>query len=392
MGLNPYPGERSETMNQKLNNVLLDGSLLIMESLARAGADVFIGYPITPANLLYLYGSKRLPTALAAPDEITTLQWMAGFAAAGKIPVTATSFPGFALMIESVNMAYMMELPMVIILAQRLGPATGTATSGAQGDLLLLNGAISGGYPLPTLCISSIQDCWTLAARSLRWAIEMRSPVILLTSKEDVMTLRNFDIETLPEIKPVTRKFYQGRGPYQTYLPSSNGVPEFLPAGNSKHQVRLNSSTHNRWGIIQNNIPEALENTKRLQMKLEKNISKFTLYELDEQENADTVIFTYGITSQAAREAVIDLRNQGHRVSILVAKTLIPLPVQYLDILGKYRNVILAEENLNGQMKQILYGHSQSTRISGVNTIGRMITPEEICQEVLKHESNVSRL
>jgi 2-oxoglutarate ferredoxin oxidoreductase subunit alpha len=377
-------------MKQKSNNVLLDGSLLIMESLARAGADVFIGYPITPANLLYLYGSKRLPVALAAPDEITTLQWMAGYAASGKIPVTATSFPGFALMVESINMAYMMELPMVIILAQRLGPATGTATGGAQGDLLLLNGTISGGYPLPTLCVSSIQDCWTLAAQSLYWAIEMRSPVILLTSKEDVMTLRDLDVESLPDIEPVARKFYQGKDPYQTYLPQSNGVPEFLPVGNPLHQVRFNASTHDRSGIIQNNIPEALDNTRRLQMKLEKNISRYTFFELDEQENADTIIFTYGITSQAAWESVKELRKQGHQVSILVAKTIFPIPDTYLDILGKYQYVVLAEENLNGQLMQVLYGHTKPAGISGVNAIGRMITPEEITQEVLKYESDIS--
>ena len=122
--------------------VLLDGSRLIVEALARAGADAYVGYPITPASLIYTYSSRRFPAALPAPDEITALQWMAGLAAAGHLPVTATSFPGFALMVESINMAYMMELPMLIILVQRLGPATGTATAGAQGDLLLLNGLL----------------------------------------------------------------------------------------------------------------------------------------------------------------------------------------------------------------------------------------------------------
>ena len=90
---------------------LIDGSRLITEALVRAGAEVFIGYPITPANNLYLFSGKRFKTFLAAPDEITTLQWMSGFATTGKLPVTATSFPGFALMLESINMAYMMELP-----------------------------------------------------------------------------------------------------------------------------------------------------------------------------------------------------------------------------------------------------------------------------------------
>ncbi len=369
-------------------HVLLEGSLLIIESLARAGADVFIGYPITPANLLYLHGSKRFPVALAAPDEITTLQWMAGYAAAGKIPVTATSFPGFALMIESINMAYMMELPMVIILAQRLGPATGTATVGAQGDVLLLNGAISGGYPLPTLCISSIEDCWTMAARAVHWAIRMRSPVVLLTSKDDVVTMRNFNLADLPVIEPIPHPFYEGEKPYQSYLPEENLVPAFLPVGNERHQVRFTSSTHNSQGILQNSTPEALANTERLQAKLEKNLPDYTYYELDEAEGAKIIVFSYGITAQAAREAVEMLRRQGQAISLLIAKTLFPTPSKYMEILQEYPRVIIAEENLNGQMKQLLFGRLQRPGLSSVNAIGRMITPGEIALEVEKHESH----
>ena len=128
-------------MKKKL--VLTDGSRLVMESLALSGCNVFVAYPITPANLIYKYATQRFSVVQEAPDEISTLQWMSGYSAAGHIPVTATSFPGFALMIESINMAYMMELPMIVILVQRLGPSTGTATCGAQGDISLLNGVIS---------------------------------------------------------------------------------------------------------------------------------------------------------------------------------------------------------------------------------------------------------
>ena len=147
--------------------IFSDSSKIITEALAEAGADVFIGYPITPANLLYQYASQRFPIFKAAPDEITTLQWMSGFATAGKIPVTATSFPGYALMLEGINMAYMMELPMIIILVQRLGPATGTATRGAQGDIALLSGTISGGMAIPSFSISNQIDCWEISAKAV---------------------------------------------------------------------------------------------------------------------------------------------------------------------------------------------------------------------------------
>jgi len=238
--------------------VITDGSRLIIESLARAGADAFIGYPITPANLLYSYSAARMPMMLPAPDEITTLQWMSGLSAAGKLPVTATSFPGYALMLESINMAFMMELPMVIILVQRLGPATGTATCGAQGDLLLLRGQISGGHQLPVICLSDYKDCWNLSAEAVSIAVRLRTPVVLLTSKEAVMTHRSFDISTLSEISPVVKPEASISKPYKPYAAGENLVPEFLHVGNPHQQVRINASTHDENGILQHTSAEAL--------------------------------------------------------------------------------------------------------------------------------------
>lgn len=370
--------------NIQNKSVLIDGSRIIIEACVRAGADVFIGYPITPANLLYLYGTQRFPIALPAPDEITALQWMAGFSATGYLTVTATSFPGFALMVESINMAYMMELPMVIILAQRLGPSTGTATCGAQGDVLLLRGLISGGLPIPTLCISDFNDCWNLSHSAVSTAAELRTPVILLTSKEMVMTSCSFDTTTLPEIKPVQRHFYDDKAIYQPYYPRENLVPDFLPVGNELHQVRLTASTHDTKGLLQHSTKEAMANTRRLQEKIVKNLPNFTYYELDEEEDSDTLIFSYGITSNAAREATHLLRERGIAISLLIAKTLLPVPEEYHKIFDRYERVIVAEENLNGQYCEILFGGKKPAKVSVIGSIGKMITPQELVKEVSK--------
>lgn len=373
------------TSTESKTKAFIDGSRLITESCIRAGADVFIGYPITPANLLYLYATKRYPTMLAAPDEITTLQWMSGFAVAGHIPVTATSFPGYALMVESINMAYMMELPMVIILVQRLGPATGTATCGAQGDLSVVNGTISGGFTLPTLSISSIDDCWTMPARAVEMAAKLRTPVVLLTSKEMVMTLLSYDWSKLPEIKLSQVKKYTGNESYMPYQTGNNLIPDFLSVNQNKHQVRITASTHDKKGILQNTSPEAIENTVRLQKKLEKHIDEFTFYELDEQEAADKLVISYDITAQASREAVKQLRKQGVKVSFMAAKTLLPLPNVYTTIAEKYKRVIIAEENLTGQFRQLMFGVVGRKGVTGVNGIAKMISPNEIIEEVLRN-------
>lgn len=364
---------------------LIDGSALMTEALVKAGADVFVGYPITPANNLYAYSGKRFKTFLAAPDEISTLQWMCGFSAAGKLPVTATSFPGFALMLESINMAYMMELPMVVVLVQRLGPSTGTATSGAQGDLSLLRGMMSGGYSVPVISTSSAGDCWELAECAVKTAVNLRTPVVLLTSKEEVMTQFSFDLSKLNGIQEVKRKNWSGDDTYFPYKRDEKGIPEFLPVSNNKHQVRITSSTHNEKGILEGLSPAALKNTIDLHEKIEKNIDSFLNYELDEETDAKTLLVSYGITANATREAAKILLEEGKSVSLLIPKTLIPLPGIYLKVLKQYKHVVIAEENYTGQLKQLLFGVNVPENVHSVNKIGNMIDPSEIIEEVKKH-------
>ncbi len=359
---------------------LIDGSRLIVESLARAGADTFLGYPITPANLIYQYAFRRIPLAIAAPDEITALQWMAGFAACGRLPFTATSYPGFALMAESIGMSHMMELPMVIVLAQRLGPSTGSATDSAQGDLLLVRGLLSGGYSLPVLCPSSFADCWELPALAVQTALRLRSPVILLTSKEMVMTQRDWDLSSLTSITPARRDFYSGSAPYETYAPQSNLVPAFLPVGNSSHQVRLNASTHDTRGLPGPAAGPGLANALRLEKKVRNNLSDFTRFDLDEQAGAQTVIVSWDITALAAREATLLLRRQGRQVSLLIPKTLLPVPPIYLEILNRYSRIVIAEENFGGQLKEIIFGTYERPGVIPVNAVGRLLTPNEIAE------------
>jgi 2-oxoglutarate ferredoxin oxidoreductase subunit alpha len=368
----------------KTKTAFIDGSRLITESCVRAGADVFIGYPITPANLLYQYAGRRYPKMMAAPDEITTLQWMSGFAAVGHIPVTATSFPGYALMIESINMAFMMELPMVIILVQRLGPATGTATSGAMGDLSVVNGTISGGFHLPTFAISNMKDCWDLSPVAIETAVKLRTPVVLLTSKEMIMTLCSFDLSALENIDKKQMKLYDEDEQYSPYKPDNNGVPPFLPLTQNKHQVRFTASTHDMKGILQNSSPDAINNTKRLHNKIINHLDSYAFYEIDEQTGADTIIVSYDVAAQAAREAAAELRSKGKSVSLLIAKTILPVPEAYIDIVSNYRKIVIAEENLEGQFRQILFGKAGRKGVTGVNGIAKMITPEAIITETLR--------
>ena len=362
--------------------MMMDGSEIIIEACVRAGADAYVNYPITPSNWLNMYASKRFPVFAPAPDEITTLQWLSGMATTGKIPVTSTSFPGYALMIETINMAFMMEMPLLIILVQRLGPSTGSATVGAEGDLMVLNGTISGGYNLPVFCISNLEDCMELTAKALKVAVELRTPVVLLTSKEMVMTTRSFDLSKLAEIEPIKRNYYDKSETYIPYNFGENLVPDFLPVGNNKHQVRINASTHDKLGVIRKATPEAINNTKRLRDKIENRIGEFTYYDFDSIEGDDTVIVSYGISSDPARDALIKLRSQGKKVSLLIMKTMLPVPSEVISIIDSFKQKLFVEENLPGLLVRLLYGYHVDAGVRQVNSIGKMITPTDIIKEV----------
>lgn len=365
-----------ETTTSK--NVLIDASKIMTEALVQSGADVFIGYPITPSNLFYSNAKERFPEFLAGPDEISVLQWMAGYAAAGKLPVTATAFPGLALMTETLNMAFMMELPMVLVLVQRLGPSTGSATTGAQGDLKFLEGVISGGFSLPIFSPSDFNDAWTLSNEAVKTAIEFRTPVIILTSKEMVMTQKSFDINSLEALNKVDRTPKDFEPPYQPYKAGKDMVPTFYPLGNDEYQVRFNSSTHAADGLIHKGSPESMQNTIRLRDKLNQRVDEFSFYELDEEKDAKDLIVSWGITADTARDATKNLRISNKKVSLLIVKTILPVPQVIYDIIDSYETVTFAEENLTGQYKQLLVGKRTSSKYKMVNKFGSMIEPSEI--------------
>src|SRR6056297_1966631 len=252
-----------------MSKKMVDGSLLLVEGAARAGVEFYSGYPITPANRIYFGAVRRIPYVLKAPDEITALQWASGLAAAGRVPMTATSHAGFSLMVETVDMAFMMELPVSIILAQRLGPSTGSATTSAQGDLSMVNRMVSGGYNFPVLSPSNLRDCFWLAGKSLEIATKLRTPVVVLTSKEMVGTERSFEIEDLPNLSHAQLKYFHEDEEYLPYAAGEDLVPDFLPLGDDDHQVRMTASTHDKKGILSRANPDAMANTARLQDKIE---------------------------------------------------------------------------------------------------------------------------
>ncbi|NJL29098.1 MAG: pyruvate flavodoxin/ferredoxin oxidoreductase, partial [Thermoanaerobaculia bacterium] len=180
---------------------LLDGATALARGALEGGCNFFAGYPITPASPILMAMMRELPkvggVAIQGEDEIASIGFCIGAAMAGARAMTATSGPGISLYSENVGLALMGEVPLVIVDVQRLGPATGGATTVAQGDVQFVRWGTSGGYPLIVLAPSTIAEHYHLVREAFALAERFRCPVFVLTDKELALTQGTIDAETL---------------------------------------------------------------------------------------------------------------------------------------------------------------------------------------------------
>ena len=346
---------------------LRSGNQMVVEGALRAGCRFFSGYPITPASEIYREMTQRLQArgdvAVGAPDEISALCYCIGASQRGVKALTATSGPGWALMIEAFQYALMTETPLVVALVQRLGPSTGGATQSAQGDVLLAECAVSGGYTVPVFAPSTPGECFALTVQAFNWAEALRTPVVLLSDKDVAMTYEAVDLGALPDVPVWTRQ-----------------SPPFAPVGGPR-KVTLTGSAHNKDGWLRKNDPETLDVLRQLEAKVAARAAELALLTEDLDAGAGTVVVSYGVTARAAREAVRAARAAGRRVSFVGLQTLFPVPADALRAaVGGARRVVVAEENLGGLYRRVLAGALPGVELCGVNKLGGMIRPAEILE------------
>lgn len=365
---------------------------MVAEGALAAGCRFFAGYPITPASEIYEVMMRELPAhgglALSAPDEISSLCYCVGASLRGLKAMTATSGPGWALMIETLQYALMTETPAVIALVQRLGPSTGGATQGAQGDIWLAEFATSGGYTVPVFSPSSAAECYELTLHAFNWSERLRTPVVLLSDKEVGMTTEVVDDAALAAPAVVERSRFDGGRPFVPYgFARPEEVPAFAPVGDGV-KVTVTGSAHDQQGRLRKNAPEVIEVLRHLEQKVEAHAQEMALVRTDLDPGAPFLLVSYGITARAARQALPALRRGGIRISFLQPQTLFPVPRRELDwALAGVRTVFVAEENLSGQYRAVLAPFLGSRRVVGINKLGGLIAPSEIAETVRAAEA-----
>lgn len=365
---------------------LMEGNEAVAHGAMAAGCRFFAGYPITPATTILNAMLTMLPPAggicLQGEDEIASIGYCLGASMAGMKVMTATSGPGISLYSEQISFAIGSEIPIVIVNVQRLGPSTGSATRGADGDINFMRWGSSSGLPVIVLAPVDVRDCYTLTMQAFNLAETYRCPVFVASNKEIGMTRESIDLATVERPTVIDRAMATDREhflPFEIY--NGQSVPYFLPIGDSI-PVRQTSSTHGVDGYITTDASEIHSFQQRLHDKLQTTVDKYSYHEI-ENRHAPTLLIAYGVTARAAKTAVRYCDRQGMPVSLLVLKTLWPVPEGLIRRTARdARRVVVIEMNLGQYANEI-------RRILPDKTIdfyglmdGRLITPRQI-EEVI---------
>jgi 2-oxoglutarate ferredoxin oxidoreductase subunit alpha len=362
---------------------LLDGNEAITWGAINAGCRFFAGYPITPATTIFNTMLKLLPpmggVCLQGEDEIASIGYCLGASMAGLKVMTATSGPGLSLYSEHISFAIGSEIPIVIIDVQRLGPSTGSATRGADGDIQFLRWGSSGGLPVIVLAPVDVKDCFHLTVQAFNLAEEFRCPVFIASNKEIAMTKESLDMDALaiPEIKE--REVPPPGEPFLPFgVPHGRMVPYFLPVG-GKVLVRQTSSTHGPDGYITTDSSQMALSSARLERKLRSARDRFSFYEAHIEDDADTLVLTYGVTARAAKDVFREQKEERKPISLIILKTLWPVPESLIrEKTQKVKRVIVLEMNL-GQYIREVERLLPDKRVDFFGQMdGRLITPRQI--------------
>ena len=366
---------------------LVEGNEAIAWGAVSAGCRFFAGYPITPANTILSTMLQILPplggVVIQGEDEIASIGACLGASMAGLKVMTATSGPGLSLCSEHISFAIGSEIPIVVVDVQRLGPSTGSATRGADGDIQFMRWGSSGGLPVIVLAPVDVRDCFTLTMHAFNLAEEFRCPVFVASNKEIGMTKESVDMHALtrpPLVDRVAPPLGQHFLPFA--IPRGGRVPYFVPIG-ERVIMRQTSSTHGADGYITTDHEEISRSQERLKNKLVTAVKRFAFFEEHLEEGSDTLLLAYGVTARAAQEVYREQQKKGAPISLLVLKTLYPVPEDLIrEKARRFKRVVVVEMNLGQYVREVerLLPDQEIAFLGQMD--GRLITPSQI-KEVL---------
>ena len=334
----------------------------LVTAAQKAGKPFFYGsYPITPASTI-LEGLARLKNfdvrTFQAEDEIAAMGSVIGASFAGSLAATASSGPGIALKSEGINLAVVMELPLVVIDVQRGGPSTGLPTKTEQADLLEVLYGRNGESPIPVVAAATPSECFDMAIEAFRIAIRYMTPVFLLSDGYVANNSEPWKIPDPDSIAAIDAEPYTDPDDYQPYMrdPQTLARPWVLPGtpglehrigGLGKQDVTGNVSY----------APEDHERIVRVRADKIRGIADFIPeLEVTGPDQGDLLVLGWGGTYGAIRAAVEQVQDEGLDVAYAHLRYLNPFPRNLGNVLGRYKQVLVPELNL-GQLALLVQAH-----------------------------------
>ena len=325
----------------------------------KAGLKLYLGsYPITPATdvLHELSKHKSLGvTTVQCEDEISGCASALGASFAGALGVTSTSGPGICLKSEAMNLAVIMELPLVVLDVQRGGPATGLPTKSEQTDLLQALFGRNGESPMPVMAALSPADCFDAAYQACKIALEHMTPVVLLTDAYIANGSGAFKLPEIAKLDTINPPYVpeELKGKWTPYMRAENGTRYWAVPGREGFTHILGGlEKDSNTGAISTN-PENHDLMTRLRQQKIANIQVPDLEVIGDADDADLLIVGFGSTYGHLHSAMDELRAKGYKVAQAQFKYLNPLPKNTAAVLSKYKKVVVAEQNM-GQLAAYL--------------------------------------
>lgn len=325
---------------------------------SKSGLPLFLGsYPITPASDILHELSKHKNFGVItfqAEDEISAITAAIGASFTGALAITTTSGPGLALKTESIGLAVMTELPLIIIDVQRGGPSTGLPTKTEQADLLQAMFGRNGEAPVCIISPSTPAECFSMALEAARLTLKYMVPVLYLSDGYLANGSEPWKIPNPNDIKNIEVNFRKDPEGFKPYLRDENLARPWAVPGTPGLEHRIG-------GLEKANItgnvsydPENHEFMVRLRQQKIKNIENdIPDLEVYGDEDADLLVIGWGSTFGSIREAVNRVRSSGKKVAHSHVKYLNPFPKNTKEILSKYKHILCPELNL-GQLSFLL--------------------------------------
>lgn len=358
----------------------------------KAGKPLFLGsYPITPATSILesLAALKNFDVrTFQAEDEIAAMGSVIGAAFGGAFAVTSTSGPGICLKSEAINLALVLELPMVIVNVQRGGPSTGMPTKTEQSDLLQAMYGRNGESPIPIIAPATPADCFNMGYEAFRMAVRAMTPVFVLSDGYIANSAEPWLIPNPDEIEPIIVEHptspHNGSDHFKPYLRDAETLarPWAIP-GTPGLEHRIGGlSKQPETG----NVSYApLDNEQMIRERAEK-IARLCAY-IPEQtligpEEGDLLVVSWGGTYGVIRSAVLQLQAQGRAVSHAHIRYLNPFPCNLGDLLSRFDRILVPELNL-GQLAILLRGAYGLMNVIPMSKVqGRPFTINEITKKI----------